>query len=301
MKKVCFILIVLLAQFRLFAQDSLDYQVVHYFDLKCGPDTKKILFKVLVPADMPHRQRVLEMTCSAQPLRIFNDGANSYAEFELLNPAEKTSLTISYKTRIWKNDYASVAKKGTLFTQMYAPEDLLPEKYIEADNPAIMQKAKSLASRDTTKMLKNIYEYVAKWISYKETPFTYGALKAFENRWGDCTEFASLFVALCRANGIPARVISGLTTDFGNTPFHNWAEVYMHKYGWVAFDPTVGNDATFKEMKNKYIYLSNQQNDKNLNHHYFYAYKTWGDHVQTKSSVKMYLIKYPYKLSAKQP
>jgi hypothetical protein len=64
---------------------------------------------------------------------------------------------------------------------------------------------------------------------------------------GICYDFAKLFVALSRANGIPSRVVRGLAFDFKpNVNFyvenygHAWAEVYLPVYGWVPIDPTFG-------------------------------------------------------------
>ena len=57
-----------------------------------------------------------------------------------------------------------------------------------------------------------------------------GALWALNNRRGDCTEQADLFVALCRARGIPARRMSGYLCDRNRrlvpALFHDWAEYY---------------------------------------------------------------------------
>jgi hypothetical protein len=44
--------------------------------------------------------------------------------------------------------------------------------------------------------------------------------KALANRRGDCEEMSAVFVALCRAGGIPARLVW--------VPNHNWAEFYLH-------------------------------------------------------------------------
>lgn len=44
--------------------------------------------------------------------------------------------------------------------------------------------------------------------------------KALANRRGDCEEMSAIFVALCRAAGIPARLVW--------VPNHNWAEFYLH-------------------------------------------------------------------------
>lgn len=58
-------------------------------------------------------------------------------------------------------------------------------------------------------------------------------------RRGDCSEFALLFTALCRAAGIPAREIAGLvymgdeSRAFG---LHRWAEVVIRDR-WVPVDP----------------------------------------------------------------
>ncbi len=58
------------------------------------------------------------------------------------------------------------------------------------------------------------------------------------NLSGDCTEHAVLAAAMCRAVGIPSRVVVGLVyvnkhSGFG---FHMWDEVYVNQR-WVAIDP----------------------------------------------------------------
>ena len=62
----------------------------------------------------------------------------------------------------------------------------------------------------------------------------------FSNPTGSCTEYTYLFIALCRANGLPARYVGG-TVQRGpgtsvDTSFHRWAEVYLPPYGWVPVD-----------------------------------------------------------------
>ncbi|MBU0898523.1 MAG: transglutaminase-like domain-containing protein [Nanoarchaeota archaeon] len=58
----------------------------------------------------------------------------------------------------------------------------------------------------------------------------------YENGRGTCDEFATLFIAMARAVGIPARYIAGVTYTQGGWGYHGWAEVYLD--GWVPVDPT---------------------------------------------------------------
>lgn len=59
---------------------------------------------------------------------------------------------------------------------------------------------------------------------------------------GKCTDISSVFVALCRAAGIPAREIFGIRlgkkAEEDITGWqHCWAEFFVPGYGWVPADP----------------------------------------------------------------
>ena len=55
--------------------------------------------------------------------------------------------------------------------------------------------------------------------------------------WFDCQLGASLLIALCRARGIPARLIGGYLLYGCNPAPHYWAEVWIAQYGWMPVDP----------------------------------------------------------------
>ena len=59
---------------------------------------------------------------------------------------------------------------------------------------------------------------------------------------GKCTDISSVFVALARAAGVPAREIFGIRlgkkAEEDITGWqHCWAEFYLPGYGWVPADP----------------------------------------------------------------
>ena len=70
----------------------------------------------------------------------------------------------------------------------------------------------------------------------------------FNTRSGFCEHYASAFVFLMRAGGIPARVVTGYQGGELNTignymivrqsEAHAWAEIWLEDAGWVRVDPT---------------------------------------------------------------
>ncbi len=70
----------------------------------------------------------------------------------------------------------------------------------------------------------------------------------FNTRRGFCGHFASAYVTLMRAAGVPARVITGYLGGTWNavggyyavrqSQAHAWAEIWLEGQGWVRIDPT---------------------------------------------------------------
>ncbi|HEX4198472.1 MAG TPA: transglutaminase-like domain-containing protein [Caulobacteraceae bacterium] len=57
-----------------------------------------------------------------------------------------------------------------------------------------------------------------------------------ENGWCDCHVGSALLAALCRARGIPARLVGGYVMD-PDTPYHHyWAEAWIEDRGWLPLD-----------------------------------------------------------------
>ncbi|MEW5733735.1 MAG: transglutaminase domain-containing protein [Thermodesulfobacteriota bacterium] len=66
--------------------------------------------------------------------------------------------------------------------------------------------------------------------------------KLMEKPGGKCVDISSLFVALARAAGVPAREVLGIRQGKGDaqditTWQHCWAEFFLPGYGWVPVDP----------------------------------------------------------------
>ena len=85
-----------------------------------------------------------------------------------------------------------------------------------------------------------------------ETTSETTAAEAYKAKSGVCQDFAHIFIAAARTANVPARYVSGyfLRTDsVKQDAGHAWAEAYLPKIGWVAFDPAHGICATEQHVR----------------------------------------------------
>ncbi len=114
-------------------------------------------------------------------------------------------------------------------SQQKVPRDI-QRSYLK-DSPGIQTSAKevqALAAELTAEgaghpwdKAVRFHEWVPRNITARIGPYT-SVKAALQNRVGDCEERSAVFVALCRAAGIPARLVW--------VPNHNWAEIYLHDH-----------------------------------------------------------------------
>ncbi len=92
--------------------------------------------------------------------------------------------------------------------------------FIESTNAKIKTLAKDLVKdkEPAWQKVETIYDYVREHVEYRNGPLK-GALAALKDGKGDCEELTSLFIALCRANRIPARTVW--------VPGHCYPEFYL--------------------------------------------------------------------------
>jgi transglutaminase-like putative cysteine protease len=141
-------------------------------------------------------------------------------------------------TIIWRLDnFSQPAKTSHYDSRIY----LTAEKFIESDHPELQKLAQALKGNTVQLTASNFHHWVADNLQYQgHTRRNRGALYALRYREGDCTEYSTLFAALCRAVGIPARCLSGFVCDrnmvLDSADYHNWAEFYMEGK-WHLSDP----------------------------------------------------------------
>lgn len=124
-----------------------------------------------------------------------------------------------------------------------------PSPWIESDAPELVAAARAIAGRKVSERtrMRMLGEIARARIGRVEFFGHHSAMQAWRRRAGDCTEDASLYAALARAAGLPARVANGLVfmreRYFGSENAfqpHSW--VVAHVDGkWESFDISVGS------------------------------------------------------------
>lgn len=99
---------------------------------------------------------------------------------------------------------------------------LTPSPFIESNDVRIKDIAEKIQIDDSLsawEQVEVIYRWVRENIEYEFDTEIRSCLQALDAGHGDCEELSSLFIALCRARGIPARAVW--------IPEHTYPEFYL--------------------------------------------------------------------------
>jgi len=201
-------------------------------------------------------QTVVEITIDPEPDNVITDTLdNEFALFTIpaLNPGKSFNVTVnaifisnSIDFNIQKTEIGPFDGSNEKYT--------LPSYLIESNDPLVSKQAQNLSTQSefVADYSWNVYEYIVDDIEYEQLPGELGARQTIEHKEGGSAELSNLFVALMRANNIPARRISGwgnhLVVDEVLTSrqfAHGWAEFYLPDYGWIPVDPAWGKNQKF--------------------------------------------------------
>ncbi len=173
--------------------------------------------------------------------------------------ADNSSLlqgsTSNYEVTSWAADYTltQMRSAGTDYSPAIAAAYLqLPESLPQR----VRQLAKNIVGDATIPydMAERIQDYLRITYTYKlDVPPPPPGRDAvdyflFEAPGGFCTYYASAMAVMLRAEGVPARVVTGFAMgeyDYTHNAYrvlqsasHAWVEVYFPHLGWVEFEPT---------------------------------------------------------------
>ena len=124
--------------------------------------------------------------------------------------------------------------------QYLAPDALVPVSGLPAELAAKVTADKS----SELQKARALYDYVLANMRYDKSGTGWGrgdVLYACDAKHGNCTDFHSLFIAMARSQGIPARFEIGFPLPADKTSgeiagYHCWADFFEPQHGWVPVD-----------------------------------------------------------------
>jgi transglutaminase-like putative cysteine protease len=247
---IVFILPLTIAQDDLYLQDSLELQLDVKGEFSLIPTSSSSSIKsteaeiFLVPTDTL-RQEILKQTINPK---------NNIIKFTWNNGRTGTK-TFGYTSNVKTKNIRQKVGKKIAFPITSIPnavtQYLEETETIDSTHPSIIAKATQLAEGedDLFKVVFKLASWVEETVDYDLNTLTAKASQkaswVLRNKEGVCDEMTSLFIAMARSLGIPARFVKGIsysTSDLFDNPWqpHGWAEVYFPTIGWVSFDVTFG-------------------------------------------------------------
>jgi hypothetical protein len=121
-----------------------------------------------------------------------------------------------------------------------SPEYLQDTPFVQSKDPQITALARKIIGSERGRLTasRRIYNWVYANVEKTPAPTLPMATEVLRTKKGDCNEHTTLFTALARASGIPARMALGLVYKDGAFYYHAWPEIFSGD--WIAVDPTLG-------------------------------------------------------------
>jgi Transglutaminase-like superfamily len=242
------------------------YLVTWHLDPRKGQQTGGALAIAMPKADLPYQSATYEVE-GAKSQRFIKGEVNDVLQ---VVPQGNKPLTLIMRVTVspysFKNELAKEAPPKSVPANIMVflgPSDLINPK-----SPVLQKAVAGLKGKTNQDTARTILMWMKKNIEYKVTQKTPTELdfksvdEIIERGHAECRGYAMLFTAMCRAAGVPARSVWGLTrTSPGQDPklgaiaSHNWSEFYVPGTGWVPVDPQAPESLGFLSTRHIRIFM----------------------------------------------
>lgn len=208
-------------------------------------------------------QKVYYEHITPAPLNIIEDANGNLVATFIFSPNEEHEILLNGYAVLDQNNNLEFSNSGFIkdIESSIIDANTKPGEFWESDNSQIIETAREIVSEEELQslsvweILQKTYKFVVDRIDYSQVKKyglneRQGALATLNGKAAVCMEYSDLFIALMRANGIPARAAFG----FGYSSYedvdssdkaenHQWVEVYIPEFEkWIPVDTTWGEN-----------------------------------------------------------
>jgi hypothetical protein len=228
-----------------------------------GENTLYLWMPLVLPTP---EQRSIEPV-AREPAPLLDAAAASLYAFTNLQKGGKYRVGMSWmfdryavETQVSSGDVPQYNTDTDLYRAFTAPDRL-----VLSGSPDVVKAAAAAAGGERNPWWKarRLYDWMMGQMAFNASAGDPAA--ALRTRQGNAFVFSSLYCALLRASGIPARMVAGyLVGDAGDSARrHFWDEFYVETLGWVPVDPLLGDErpqAPSSVADNRAYYFGNLDN-----------------------------------------
>jgi sugar lactone lactonase YvrE len=236
-----------------------------------GPDTLKTLdVYMAIPEHLPNQELEGEPVFTPTPTGILTDKWGlkvAHFRFADLGPTDFATVTMTVSANLCQTRYfVNPERIGQLkdipaeIRRLYLVDDA---KFVLNDD--IVRKAVKDAVGDETNPYwigRKLFKYVIDHVDYELAGGWNVAPAVLARGNGSCSEYSFVYIALCRAAGLPARYAGAITVRGDDASYddvhHRWVEIYLPNYGWLPVDPSGGDNPWPGNQADAFGYLDNR-------------------------------------------
>ncbi len=232
-------------------REALEY--VHQFR-NYGPGVITSLdIYLAVPQDTLSQKILGELTFVPQPKEFLTDKWGqkvAHYHYEDVPAGKFVTTSMKVKLELHKTRFFLFPEKVGSLSDV--PEEIRRQYLCDGaklciQDPTIKETAQKVVGDETNCywIARKLFDHVTRKMTYELSGGWNVAPTVLKRGSGSCSEYSFVYIALCRAAGLPARyvgsvVIRGDDASTDNGLFHRWPEVYLPNYGWVPVDPSSG-------------------------------------------------------------
>jgi transglutaminase-like putative cysteine protease len=249
LRKIC-IFLCLLCTTLMCAQDSRHFTFRYSFTVKNLPAGKKVRIWIPQAQSDPYQEVKIISARGDLPLEITRESkyGNHIYYAEASTPQPELHFDIVYN--VVRHERLAFGPSvphvsSVSLSQRQRQQDLQPDALVPITGlPAELATKVTQGKIDPLEKARAIYDYVFSTMRYDKTGTGWGhgdVLYACTAKKGNCTDFHSLFIAMARSQGIPARFEIGfpLPSDKHSSDiagYHCWSDFYIDGKGWIPVD-----------------------------------------------------------------
>lgn len=227
------------------------FEFTYEFKVDPAPDGLVRVWFPIPPSDSNQQVRLKHISSSLLLEKTQESGyGNAMYYQKIMRPKDPLRFALDYE--VTRKEYTQGGLQDLMaFNHDSDPAPASLARFLQADkmvplNDRFQKMAAEITQGKTGDVEKAyaIYDYVFHTLRYDKTGTGWGrgdAMWACDSKRGNCTDFHSLFIALMRAEKIPALFEIGFPLPEGKSEadipgYHCWAEFYLDGRGWVPVD-----------------------------------------------------------------